>query len=83
MALDAGEAMPDACKDYFATSLNRLARLLAADHGTQIQLTSDVRDSAPGDLRWSADHSERTRRRCRFQRDTTPGGAREAVSGAD
>ena len=47
MALDAGEAMPDACKDYFATSLNRLARLLAADHGTQIQLTSDVRDSAP------------------------------------
>ena len=47
MAHDAGEAMPDACEDYIATPLNRLARLLAADHGTQIQLTSDVRDSGP------------------------------------
>ena len=42
MALHAGEARPDADGDYLAAPLNRLARLLAAGHGTQILLTEVV-----------------------------------------
>src|SRR3954447_9751763 len=42
MALHAGEATPDDRGDYLAAPLNRLARLLAAGHGTQILLTEVV-----------------------------------------
>ena len=50
MALHAGEATPDARGDYLAAPLNRLARLLAAGHGTQILLTEVVERLVAGAL---------------------------------
>jgi predicted ATPase/class 3 adenylate cyclase len=50
MALHSGEATPDARGDYLAAPLNRLARLLAAGHGTQIVLTEVVERLVEGAL---------------------------------
>ncbi|MCD6058137.1 MAG: adenylate/guanylate cyclase protein [Thermomicrobiales bacterium] len=50
IALHAGEASPDARGDYLAAPLNRLARLLAAGHGTQIVLTEVVERLVEGAL---------------------------------
>src|SRR5215212_3069290 len=49
MALHAGEAVPRD-GDYLAAPLNRLARLLAAGHGTQILLTEVVERLVAGAL---------------------------------
>ena len=49
MALHAGEAVPRD-GDYLAAPLNRLARLLAAGHGTQILLTEVVERLLDGAL---------------------------------
>ena len=49
MALHAGEAVPRD-GDYLAAPLNRLARLLAAGHGTQILLTEVVERLVTGAL---------------------------------
>jgi predicted ATPase/class 3 adenylate cyclase/DNA-binding CsgD family transcriptional regulator len=49
MALHAGEAVPRD-GDYLAAPLNRLARLLAAGHGTQIVLTEVVERLVEGAL---------------------------------
>ena len=49
MALHAGEAVPRD-DDYLAAPLNRLARLLAAGHGTQIVLTEVVERLTEGAL---------------------------------
>jgi predicted ATPase/class 3 adenylate cyclase len=49
MALHAGEAVPRD-GDYLAAPLNRLARLLAAGHGTQILLTEVVERLGTGAL---------------------------------
>src|SRR4051812_13174442 len=50
MALHAGEAVPDAHGDYLAAPLNRLARLLAAGHGSQILLSQAVQQLSRGAL---------------------------------
>jgi predicted ATPase/class 3 adenylate cyclase len=50
MALHAGEAVPDARGDYLAAPLNRLARLLAAGHGSQILLARTVQQLSRGAL---------------------------------
>jgi predicted ATPase/class 3 adenylate cyclase len=49
MALHSGEAIPRD-RDYLAAPLNRLARLLAAGHGTQILLTEVVERLVAGVL---------------------------------
>jgi predicted ATPase/class 3 adenylate cyclase len=49
MALHAGEAVPRE-DDYLAAPLNRLARLLAAGHGTQVLLTEVVERLVQGTL---------------------------------
>ena len=48
MALHAGEAAPDAHGDYLAAPLNRLSRLLAAGHGSQILLAQTVQQLTRG-----------------------------------
>jgi predicted ATPase/class 3 adenylate cyclase/DNA-binding CsgD family transcriptional regulator len=50
MALHAGEAIPDARGDYLAAPLNRLSRLLAAGHGSQILLAQTVQQLTRGAL---------------------------------
>ena len=51
MALHAGEASPDPRGDYHQVAcLNRLARLLAAGHGSQVLLTEVVRHQVDGVL---------------------------------
>jgi predicted ATPase/class 3 adenylate cyclase len=50
MALHAGEAQPDPRGDYLSSPLNRLSRLLATAHGSQILLTQTVQQLTRGTL---------------------------------
>jgi predicted ATPase/class 3 adenylate cyclase len=50
MALHAGEAQPDQCGDYLSAPLNRLSRLLATGHGSQVLLSQTVQQLTRGTL---------------------------------
>ncbi len=50
MSLHAGEAIPDARRDYLAAPLNRLSRLLSTGYGGQILLSQAVQQLTRGAL---------------------------------